>query len=380
MPVNSCLLRWSEEEALNFPKRAMDLATCPACGFLWNTSFEEDIPLYNRDYESTQMYSGVFRDYVEGMAREWLSCQDHEPSSILEVGCGQGEFLAVLERLTSAHLVGFDPSFRNDTSGRAKIIAEYLPSTASAQFDLVINRMTLEHIARPQEFLANLSNWLASDGTLITQVPNAEHVVSGENVCELFYEHVNYFTPASLVSALENAGFAVNRPYISYGGQHLTVVSRRGNCNDKQARPPVHTEKSNLPKALIKFKTYWNEILNERAESGRKVWIWGTGSRATTFLSLLQSSDHICGAIDINPKREGSYILGTRCKTFMPISLAGQENLTIVVMNPIYRDEISACLLEVSAEAELLLAGSESHVQSRHPADRIADHVQAHRP
>jgi len=44
-------------------------------------------------------------------------------------------------------------------------------------FDLVINRMTLEHIPHPRRFIQTMTEWLAPGGTLITQVPNAARTI-----------------------------------------------------------------------------------------------------------------------------------------------------------------------------------------------------------
>ena len=355
MPVNSCVLRWSEQDSRSFPKKRMDLVGCPVCGFFWNATFQEDLLLYDADYESTQMHSGVFREYLQRTAREWLASLENEPHSILEVGCGQGEFLAALAEITAADLLGFDPSFRSDSGTTAKVIAEYLPTAPTSKFDLVITRMTLEHIGRPQDFLQNLSGWVTDDGTLITQVPNAERIMAGQQVCELFYEHVNYFTTSSLLHALERAGFHDNQVSITYEEQHLTVFSRRTGLDGKRAASETTSMGTVLPTSLERFISYWNQTLQEKAASGREIWIWGTGSRATTFLSFVHAPESLCGAIDINPLREGSFILGTSCMTFLPKALQGRRDLSIVVMNSIYKDEISAILSAISAEAELLL-------------------------
>ncbi|MCZ4350914.1 class I SAM-dependent methyltransferase [Roseovarius aestuarii] len=301
------------------------------------------------------MHSDFFRAYLEQTAVDWLNGLDSEPQSILEVGCGQGEFLAVLAEKTNATLQGFDPAFRLQDATSERVVADYLPEEPTAQFDLVMNRMTLEHIARPLDFVVNLRRWLAPGGTLITQVPNAERIIADQHVCELFYEHVNYFTKTSLVHLLERAGFKSNRVEITYDGQSLTVYSRL----DPSKKPVTHSTVSglenNLGASLARFSTDWNRILNDRLAKGREIWLWGTGSRATTFLAFACEHASVTGAVDINPMREGSYVLGTACRTFLPKALKGRQNLSIVVMNPIYKDEISKSLSALSVEAELLL-------------------------
>jgi SAM-dependent methyltransferase len=333
----------------------MDLAQCETCGFFWNTTFDVAQTTYDTEYESTQMHSRVFREYLKQTALDWLQSLDTPPRSILEVGCGQGEFLTTLAELTQANLLGFDPAFRPDGANPVQIIPKVLPAKPTATFDLVVNRMTLEHIAAPQDFLANLFQWVAPGGTMITQVPNAGRIISEQHVYELFYEHVNYFTQASLLHALQRAGFNDNRAEVTYGDQHLTIFSRRGPSPVPAASASAPGLQNTLPASLQRFTAHWNQILKDRHTSGRDVWIWGTGSRATTFLSFVSAQNALHGAIDINPLREGSYVLGTACKTFLPQALENRKNLSIIVMNPIYKDEIAEALGAISAEAELLL-------------------------
>lgn len=355
MPVNSCLLRWSQEESEQFARAALTLVICAQCGFFWNDSFDGDQLIYDMDYESTQMYSDVFKDYLHQTASAWLQTLDAAPRSILEVGCGQGEFLQVLAGLCDARLLGYDPAYRATPDVSVDVIPEYLPAAPTGAFDLVVCRMTLEHIAQPQIFVSNLARWVAPGGTLIVQVPNAERVITQQNVTEIFYEHVNYFSTGALLRLLERAGFNSNRAEISYGGQNLTVFSTFARGDGATDQVPAQRVETTLPAALVLFTSYWSGILEDRAAGGRDVWIWGTGSRATSFLALLPNHAALEGAVDINPMRDGSYILGTACKTYLPTALNGRQNLTIIVMNPIYRDEISKALGDLSAEAELLM-------------------------
>jgi ubiquinone/menaquinone biosynthesis C-methylase UbiE len=98
---------------------------------------------------------------------------------ILEVGCGRGVALPVLDRLCSPRrLVGvdFDPALLGEAAKalraegtRAELcVADVreLPF-ADGAFDVVVDFGTLFHIARPQVAAAEIARVLAADGTFV---------------------------------------------------------------------------------------------------------------------------------------------------------------------------------------------------------------------
>lgn len=355
MPVNSCILTSSRKTSLDFAKAVLTIMACDTCGFLWNATFDGDRTDYNDAYEATQIHSPHFRKYLENTAEGWVKTSDRD---VLEVGCGMGEFLTVLKGKCDARLSGFDPAFRGKTPDGVSITATKLPETAQQKFDTVINRMTLEHIQNPVSFLAAMGDWLREDGRLITQVPNSARMLRDGLVCDLFYEHVNYFTQSSLGAALLAAGFGDITFETSYDDQHLTAFARRSGARSLPRQVAIPT--APLESALKRFHPDWRSRLDDQIAKGRTIWIWGTGSRATTFMAMLGDDARLKGAIDINPNRAGSYILGTDCKTHMPDVLRGRRNLAIIVMNPIYEPEIRTALADLDANAKLLLLGENS--------------------
>ena len=333
----------------------MDLFGCADCGFVWNASFDEETVVYDQTYEGTQIHSAHFRAYLSNIAAGWLAHTGATPASILEVGCGQGEFLSTLADLTTARLVGYDPAFRGAAQRGLQIFAERLPATADQRFDLVINRMTLEHIPDPRRFMQIMAEWLTPGGVLITQVPNAAHTIGEGRACDLFYEHVNCFTQTSLEQLLRSVGLGQTSFETGFDQQHLTAFSRRGQKEGITVAQPASAARfQRLTTAIQSFGMTWPRRLEALRASGREIWLWGTGSRATTFMALLPDVSLIRGAIDINPARDGTLILGTACRTYAPAALAGRGNLAVIVTNPIYLTEIEAELSSIQAEAVLV--------------------------
>jgi 2-polyprenyl-3-methyl-5-hydroxy-6-metoxy-1,4-benzoquinol methylase len=77
--------------------------------------------------------------------------------------------------------------------------------TVHAPFDWIVLSQVLEHIVDPVAMLAGLRTRLGAEGKLFIEVPN--HGVWDDLDVGFFFEHVNYFSPASLSAALDRAGY-----------------------------------------------------------------------------------------------------------------------------------------------------------------------------
>ena len=96
VPTNSCLLLTSREEAEAFPTGRMRLGFCQACGFVSNLDFDAGMAEYSGRYEETQAFSPVFVEFAKGLAKHWVDKYDLAGKTVLEVGCGKGEFLTMM--------------------------------------------------------------------------------------------------------------------------------------------------------------------------------------------------------------------------------------------------------------------------------------------
>src|SRR5918992_656338 len=96
VPVHSCILLSSRDEARSFARRDLRLAHCEACGFIFNFSFDEAVMRYSTDFEESQHFSGTFNSFAKALAGEIAKKCAVAGRHALEVGCGKGEFLREL--------------------------------------------------------------------------------------------------------------------------------------------------------------------------------------------------------------------------------------------------------------------------------------------
>lgn len=136
---------------------------------------------------------------------------------IFEVGCGDGNFLALLrEHGWDVHGSEYDPETAALVRRRHGIdlfvgdVADAVPP--GAPFAVAAAYHVLEHVYRPAEWLAAVRRMMGPAGTLHLQVPNhgslTRRLTGPAWASVMFPQHVFFYTPRTLAGLLRRAGFA----------------------------------------------------------------------------------------------------------------------------------------------------------------------------
>ncbi|MFV9646748.1 MAG: hypothetical protein ACNYWU_13070, partial [Desulfobacterales bacterium] len=102
-----------------------------------------------------------------------------------------------------------------------------------------------------------------------------------------------------------------------------------------------------------KFFSWQKRLQAIRAKDQRLV-LWGSGSKAVSFLTTFQAYDAIEYVVDINPYRYGSYMAGTGQEIVAPEFLQEYNPDMVIIMNPIYYDEIKQDLNRMGLNPHLV--------------------------
>lgn len=99
----------------------------------------------------------------------------------------------------------------------------------------------------------------------------------------------------------------------------------------------------------------WRRRMDEFRAAGRRVVVWGAGSKGVTFLNML-GIDHsfVPFVVDLNPRKRGLYVAGTGQQVVAPDFLREYKPEKVLVMNAAYREEIERMLEELGVKAEIL--------------------------
>ena len=96
IPVHSCLLMPTRQEAVDYPRGKLRIAFCDTCGFIQNSAFDPSVHEYSQRYEETQSFSPRFMELVRELCQHYAGRYDLAGKKVLEIGCGKGEFLVSL--------------------------------------------------------------------------------------------------------------------------------------------------------------------------------------------------------------------------------------------------------------------------------------------
>lgn len=137
---------------------------------------------------------------------------------LLDVGCGNGEFLARMREL-GWEVVGFEPDSRAAAVARKVAGVSVFSGDLNDQelipgsFDAVTMNNVIEHLAEPLPALERVRDLLKSGGHLVIQTPNVSslgHYWFGRKWRGLEPpRHFFLFTPAALVRLVATAGLEV---------------------------------------------------------------------------------------------------------------------------------------------------------------------------
>lgn len=366
-----CNLLWADkQEAKDCPKGDIELAFCDQCGAIVNVVFDPAKLGYSQDYENSLHYSSRFQTYIEELANRLIEQHDLHNKTIVEIGCGKGDFLALLCEKGNNSGIGFDSSYvdrdeHKALGSRIQFIKDfYSEKYVEYQGDFVCCRQVLEHVQSPADLLDPLRKTLdtSKETVVFFEVPNALYTIRNMMVWDVIYEHCTYFTPPSLSYAFTQAGYTVGDTAEEFGGQFLSIEAQPANSSKPAADKAGIAQ---LSKDIADFKTrfeaqtkQWEKHLSELFEQGKKVAIWGSGSKGVTFLNLLTQGSKVEYAVDINPRKQGKFIPGTGQQIVSPDHVAKHPADVVIVMNPLYKEEIKDMLAKMGLSPQILTTES----------------------
>ena len=245
--IETCIVCGSNKFTPQFKKASaagdeFELVKCASCGlrFLASVPDEDEIKkYYSREYFTKRTERGYDNYFSEKIKTEIervfrlnlldLDFYNYEESlkgekHSLDIGCAAGYFVNYLKRRgwnASGIDVSADCTDFARNAGLNVITGDYLKTGFNNKFDLITLWASIEHLHRPDKFLAKIHNELKPEGLLLISTCRT----GGFNFMKLFGkrwrfynfpEHIFYFSRSNIKYFLEKSGFKMTG-YKTYG-------------------------------------------------------------------------------------------------------------------------------------------------------------------
>lgn len=356
-----------------------DVVACDKCGF----GFADNIPVqalfdtYYRDMSKYEKTGRGGQDTIydqarfQVMANVILGFLTSPQTRIFEVGCANGQLLALLKKQGYDNVSGIDPS-----PVSAKIAHDHYGIQVSANtlsglplntepVDFLILAGVLEHVRDINPALLRLRQLLSADGSIFISVPDASRYPEGEDAPfqEFSVEHINFFGPVSLENLFNANGFTktsikqdiiesnhrTRTPVIHglFKKSDLSVSSSYPRDNKTEASIKCYIDQSTQADRFIQTR------INEIVDAGKSIVIWGTGAHTLRLLATSRLGNaKIRAFVDSNPRYQGKSLNN------VPIISPGklkELSQPILISSRVYQEEIAKQIrIELKLDNELI--------------------------
>ncbi len=317
----------------------VDLALhqCGGCGLVQLPI--EPVP-YWREVIRAAGISPEMRAFRLDQFGRWIGDHGLAGRKVLEVGCGRGEYLALLGE-AGADAFGIEHAGAAVDACQAaglRVRQGFIDGPGThlddGPFDGFAILNFLEHIPSAHLTLRGIAANLAPGATGLVEVPDFDMILRTRLFAEFIPDHLFYFTRQSLTHLLEGNGFDVLECRSEWHGYVLSATVRK--------RAPL--DLSPLRQAQAGLQAAFDTFL-DRFDAGR-VAIWGAGHQALALISLLGIAPRIRYVLDSAPFKQGRFTPASHLPIVAPERLDEGEVDAIIVLAASYSDEVARLIAQ----------------------------------
>ncbi len=363
-PVFSLVTVKSRDEALKVPRQDIELAFCNSCGFIFNRLFDTSIDYFTLGYEDQQGFSTTFMNYLRRISEDLIQKYDLKGKTLLEIGCGKGDFINLLTEMTGGKGIGIDPAYQEGRQNNPDLTFYkefYKPDHGKLPADFICCRHTLEHIHATKSFLQLIRDSLGNqtNKVIFFEIPQISRILDVQAFWDIYYEHCSYFSAGSLARLFRSTGYEILDLKLEYSDQYLLIEAKPVLTESDKVfaiEESVQDQKKRVENFKVKISEQladWREKLLRLKAEGKKTVVWGGGSKSVGFLTNFADLNLIEYVVDINPHMENNFIPGIGKMYVQPKFLKEYQPEAVIIMNGIYKDEITKTLHEMNVYPEI---------------------------
>lgn len=307
----------------------LKLYQCPRCSLV---QLDATPVHYYKNVIRAGGSSTTMKELRKAESKDFIERFDLYGKKILEVGCGQGEFLSLWKDF-DVQCIGIENSSKLVAQGKANglnIIHGYMDNPElklkEGPFDAFCQFNFLEHQPRPNKMLQAIYNNLTEEGVGLITVPSLEYILVHNGYYELIRDHLAYYSESSLKLLFENNGFDV---------VSLKTVNR--DTHEIQVRKRKQINLSNWITGYEKLKEDIVKFIND---NGGETAIWGASHQGFTLIPSMHLEPFVKCIIDSATFKQGRYAPASHIPIVSPIEFREDPTNSIIIVAPGYTDEI----------------------------------------
>jgi len=303
---------------------------CSGCGLVQLNSpavpyYKEVIRAVGISPEMKKFRKKQFSDFIKKFSLKG--------KKIIEIGCGQGDYLSVLAGV-GVKAFGIEYSSKNVRECLKKglkvqkgFLEKENYKLKNAPFDAFLIFSFLEHLPNPNSVLRAIYNNLKEEGMGMVEVPNFDMILEKKLFSEFMTDHLFYFTKETLKTTLEFNGFEIIKCNEVWRDYIISAIVKKRKRLDLSDFNKHHKKiKKEIEKYISRFK---------------RVAIWGAGHQALTIMALINLGKKVKYVIDSAPFKQGRYTPITHLPIVSPDKLDLDRVDAIIVMTGSYSDEVA---------------------------------------
>lgn len=335
IPASAQMLPLKEELQQDSPVN-IDLCQCSGCGLVQYNC--EPVPYYKDATRAGERSKALIklRQQQYSLLIEKFNLQGKK---ILEVGAGKGGFLKTLQEMTEYGVQGYgienNPAFvkyAKDEHG-VELMQGFLSDSEykipQGPFDAFVTFAYPARLIEPNEMFRCVYNNLTPNGVGFVMVPSWEHLCVPGGFYDITTDHIAYYSKETLNFLMEKNGFEVIENGEAVGTYVYAIVRKR----ILQDMTMVWSDVEPVAESVRAF-------VDRYTQDNKKIAAWCAGHYAFTVLSVADVGEKISYLIDNAKFKQGHYAPASHVPIVGPEYFAKEPVDTIIILGPIYIDEI----------------------------------------
>lgn len=349
----------------------IDIYLCKDCFFVQNPH-NFNYQVYYDTYEYSSGHSEFTKIFMSNYAISahdyFIEVNNRKPTSVIEIGSGDGSQLKFFKELGLNNIIGIEPS---------KILSDYanlngiktvnklfnkenFDNSLNESFDIFISSYTFDHVSNPLEFLKLSHKVLNENGIFAVEIHNLDDIYKRNEFCLFEHEHTIYLNQYDIHRLLSLNNFDVisinpiNQKKVR--ANSLIAIARKKNNQNKNLKIDKKEKLIDLQKNIDQFIVKIDSWLERKVAEKYKIIAFGAGGRGVMTIAALKNYHYFKGILDSNYSSNKYLAPKTHLPIFGPETWKNFSDHLCLVFSYGYFNEIKKQLINCGFKSKNIIS------------------------